>query len=144
MGINTVSVGRCAHTIKRENRKPFLPIYSLRMLLQSPETPVGNPLIDAVCEAIVTEQFTTAKEVAEYLDLVPDQLNNVMKIFTGCTLGDVVSAFVLVRVQTYLDEHPDETLDQVARGTGYKSKSAIAALFKKHNLSSPRSEKPQK
>lgn len=144
MGINTVSVGRCAHSIKRENRKPFLPIYTLKQLLQSPQTPVGNPLIDAVCEAIVTEQFTTAKEVAEYLDLVPDQLNNVMKIFTGCTLGEVVSAFVLVRVRTYLDEHPNETLDQVAQGTGYRSKSAIAALFKKYKLGTPRSEKPQK
>lgn len=144
MAISSSAGGRYSHSIKEENRKPFLPPYTLQDMLCSPQTPIGNPLLDAITEAIVSQQFTTAKEVAEYLDIHPDYLSQTVKIFTGCTLGEVVSYFVVDRVKQYLDSHPDDTLDQVALATGYKTKSAIRVLFKKHNLGTPRNNTSHK
>lgn len=144
MGIITSSVGRLSHHIKVADRKPFLPICSIEDLYNASTKSTGNPLLDAVSEAIVSHQFTTAKEVAEYLDLSQDALNATVKIFTGSTLGEVVSFFVVCRIKAYLESHPDDSLDQVARATGFRSKSSINCIYKKYNLGTPRQDTSHK
>jgi len=141
---SSVCVGRRPHKVKKEDRKPFIAPYSLGDFFSYPEKLTGNPLMDAISDAIVNHKFTTAKEVAEYLDLEPAKLNHAVQIFTGNTLGEVVSAFVFFRIEKYLKEHPDETLDQVAKATGYNSKSAVAYVYKRFGKGSPRAQETKK
>ena len=144
MGIYSLSVGRRSHKVKKEDRKPFTPPFTLGDLFDYPEKSTGNQLLDAVSEAIVNHKFTTAKEVAEYLDLDPAKLNHALQIFVDMTLGEIVSSFVFYRVEKYLKEHPDETLDQVAKATGYNSKSAVAYVYKRFGKGTPRAQETSK
>ena len=144
MGTSSMPVGRRPHKVKKEDRKPFNPPYSLSDLFTYPEKVTGNQLIDAVSEAIYSHKFTTAKEVAEYLDLDQTKLNNALQLFVGNTLGEIVSASVFSRVEKYLKEHPDETLDQVAKATGYNSKSAVSYIYKRFGKGTPRAEETKK
>ncbi len=144
MAQSSICVGRRPHKVKKEDRKPFVAPYSLSDFFSYPEKPSGNQLIDAISEAIVTHNYTTAKEIAEYLDLEPAKLNHAVQIFTGNTLGEVVSAFVFFRVEKYLKEHPDETLEQVAKATGYNSKSAVTCIYKRFGKGSPRANETKK
>ncbi len=144
MEISSMCVGRRPHRVNKEDRKPFLAPYSLGDLNAYPEKPTGNQLLDAVCDAIFNHKFTTAKEVAEYLSLDPVRLNHAVQIFVGNTLGEIVSAFVFTRIDKYLREHPDQTLDEVAKATGYNSKSAVAYIYKRFGKGSPRGQETKK
>ena len=140
MESSSMPVGRRLHKVRKENRKPFNPPYSLGDFFGYPDKLTGNPLLDAVSEAIATHQYTTAKEVAEYLSLDATKLNHALQLLADCTLGQIVSMSVFLRVEKYLKEHPDETLDQVAKATGYNSKSAVAYIYKRFGQGSPRAK----
>ena len=144
MSQSSISVGRRPHKVKKEDRKPFNPPYTLGDFFSYPDKLSGNQLIDAISEAIVNHKYTTSKEVAEYLDLDPAKLNHAVQIFTGNSLSEIVSAFVFFRVEKYLKEHPDETLDQVAKATGYNSKSAVTCIYKRFGKGTPRAEETKK
>ena len=81
MGTSSMPVGRRPHEVKKEDRKPFTPPYTIGDLFTYPEKVTGNQLLDAVSEAIYSHKFTTAKEVAEYLNLDQNKLNSVLQIF---------------------------------------------------------------
>jgi hypothetical protein len=67
-----------------------------------------------------------------------------LQIFVGNTLGEIVSASVFIRVEKYLQEHPEETLDQVAKATGYNSKSAVVYIYKRFGKGTPRAVENKK
>jgi transcriptional regulator GlxA family with amidase domain len=144
MGTSSMPVGRRPHKVDQEDRKPFITPYSFSDLFGYPEKVTGNQLIDAVSEAIYTHKFTTAKEVAEYLNLEQVKLNHALQVFVGSTLGEIVSASVFFRVEKYIKEHPEETLDQVAKATGYNSRSAISYIYKRFGKGAPRAEENKK
>ena len=144
MGTSSMPVGRRPHEVKKEDRKPFTPPYTIGDLFAYPEKVTGNQLLDAVSEAIYSHKFTTAKEVAEYLNLDQNKLNSVLQLFVDCTLGEIVSTSVFIRVEKYPKEHPEETLDQVAKATGYNSKSAVAYIYKRFGKGTPRAEENKK
>ena len=48
MGISNISVGRRSHKVKKEDRKPFTPPFTLGDLFGYPEKTTGNQLLDAV------------------------------------------------------------------------------------------------
>ena len=144
MGTSSMPVGRRPHKVKDEDRKPFNPPFSFGDLFTYPEKVTGNQLIDAVSEAIYSHKFTTAKEVAEYLNLDQVKLNHALQLFVGNSLGEIVSASVLFRVEKYIKEHPEETLDQVAKATGYNSRSAISCIYKRFGKGAPRGEETKK
>ena len=136
-----ITGGRYSHEVKKNNRNPFNPPFSLTDMLAYPEKKTDNQLLDAVSEALHTHHFTTGREVAEYLNLNQDHLTGALQIMTGSSLAEVVSQFVYHRIDKYLTEHPDDTLDQVAKATGFSTKSAITAVYRKHHQGTPRNRK---
>lgn len=135
------SGGRYSHEVSKERQKPFNPPFSLADMMAYPEQKTGNQLLDAVSEALHAHLFTTGREVAQYLNLNQSHLTGALQIMTGCSLADVVGMFVWRRIDKYLKAHPDDTLDEVAKATGFSTKSSVAAVYQKYRKGTPRNRR---
>ena len=132
------SPGRYRHTVRRKDRQPFVPPYCVTQMMLYPDEMTCCQLLDTVSAALYQHNFTTVREVAEFLNLEPIKLTHAIEVLTGTTMSDVVRLFVMRRVRQALADHPDQTLDEVARSIGYHSKSSITYICRNFSMESAR------
>lgn len=116
-----------------KNTHPFLPVATLDDVLdyqpQDPTTHTPSPLVNAVAEALYKTKYHDAGQVADYLELDRRKLTAALQIELGLSLQELIIEYRLHRIQQYIEQHPDATLDKVAASNGYSSDSAIWRLF---------------
>ena len=64
-------------------------------------------------------------------------------MFSKVSFFDSINAMI-PDAEKYIKEHPEETLDQVAKATGYNSRSAISYIYKRFGKGAPRAEENKK
>lgn len=120
---------------------PFLPIATLQEVLaynpSDASTHTASPLVNAVAEVLYSTHVIEASELAELLSLDQRKLSGALQIELGMSLRDVIKHYRIHAIQTYISQHPEATLQEVARENGYASDNAIWRLFLRHLGTTP-------
>ena len=124
---------------------PFLPVASIDDVLAfnpaDASTYTPSPLVNAVAEVLSTTHLLEANDVADYLQLDRRKLSCALQIELGMSLRDVIKQYRINEIRSYIRQHPDDTLNDVALHTGYSSDNAIWRLFLRNFGTTPNGQK---
>lgn len=120
---------------------PFLPIATLQQVLaynpSDASTHTASPLVNAVAEVLYNTHVIEAQALADCLQLDQRKLSGALQIELGMSLRDVIKHYRIHAIRTYICQHPEATLSQVAKQNGYASDNAIWRLFLRHFGTTP-------
>ena len=118
-----------------EKTKPFLPVATFEQVVAyvpgNTQTYTASPLVNAVAEALFETKWIESKEIAEYLEVDARKLAYAIQLELGMKLIDVIQKYRIQQIEKYREEHPDETLDNVAKACGYACNSTLWRLFQR-------------
>lgn len=85
------------------------------------------------------EETLTLKQLAETLDIHPNDLSQVINIKQGCNFKDFINSFRVAEVKKALleMENKDKNILTIAYDAGFHSKSGFNLVFKKHTDMTP-------
>lgn len=118
-----------------EKTKPYLPVATFEQVVAyvpgNTETYTPSPLVNAVAEALYETKWIESKEIAEYLEVDARKLAYAIQLELGMKLIDVIQKYRILQIEKYREEHPDETLDNVAKACGYACDTTLWRLFQR-------------
>lgn len=114
---------------------PYLPVATFQQVLEyvpgKVETYTTSPIVNAVAEALHKTLIIKSQGIAEYLAVDERKLAGAIQLDLGMRLIDVIHQFRLFQIQRYRKEHPEESLDVVARACGYASDNSLWRFFQR-------------
>lgn len=124
---------------------PYLPLATFEQVLSynpaDSATFTPSPIVNAVAEALHETLFIESGEIADYLEVDRVKLNHALSLDLGMTLIDVIHHYRLHQVQQYIEQHPNQKLDEVAHACGYASAGSLWRFMQRKLGTTARGEK---
>lgn len=120
---------------------PYLPQVTLEqiraLVAGDRETYTTSPLVNAVAEVLSTSTTRESQEIADRLAVDKRKLSIALELETGYTLKDLIIAYRLDEIRTYMQQHPDEPNYKVAEHFGFSTGHAFWRFFQMHTGCNP-------
>lgn len=125
--------------------KPYLPQATFEQVLSynpaDPATFTPSPIVNAVADALYETHLIESGELAAYLEVDRLKLNHALSLDLGMTLIEVIHQYRLHQIQGYVEQHPDEKLEDVAHACGYASAGSLWRFMQRKVGTTARGEK---
>ena len=98
--------------------------------------PTGIPIIDIFASLVRSLGWADLNDFAKLMNLKPNELNTVVKVFTGCTVKKWVDHYTLLGAYELLAK-PGLNINDVSAKLGFTQAPVFSRFCKKHTKLTP-------
>lgn len=106
-----------------------------------PATFMPSRVMNAVATVLFETHVIRASDIARILEVDSSALAGAVRIETGLTVIDLLHQYRLAQARAYINDHPNDSLEDIAQALGYASRNSLWRFFQRALGETPRGDK---